>query len=517
MWMIMKLNADILYDNLSEKLKIQRFGSSKEALTLSRPIFYEPDKGFEADRVYVVRHDCLPAHPPKCPGILTICVGGNPDSAWLNGCHTVFLVDAPGELLGVFNMVQSVFDQYDKWEEKLYFILEHDADIDKMVQSSIDIFDNQITVVDKDLKILTVSIWGKEDDYLQELGMKSDNSIPLDIISKLQNIYSDNKGRKKPFFCDYDMLEGGLPAYTVNLFFGERYEGSVSLAERNRSLRQSDYILFRKFCEYIQEALYKRMKNIKKQVITTRSVIKDLLDCFPVDEFRIKKALEFDTLDHSDGRWLCFIVRSLKSDSSLPVEYICSSLEGMLTGCISMLYESDIVSFAPLLTDNGSSVSLLSSIEPYLSTVNLQIGISYPFDDIRKVRTYYRQAFCALETGNTINPGSKAYRFEEVALPYMLSYCLGEFTVDEILPDGLRVLKQYDVTSSAGYWKTLRIYLDNEMNATRTARELYVHRSTLLQRLSKIFELLGTRLVTPEERLYIRMFIYLIDYVEPTP
>jgi DNA-binding PucR family transcriptional regulator len=64
---------------------------------------------------------------------------------------------------------------------------------------------------------------------------------------------------------------------------------------------------------------------------------------------------------------------------------------------------------------------------------------------------------------------------------------------------------------SVDYWETLKVYLNNEMNATQTAKELYLHRSTLLQRLAKINTVLGLDLHNPLQRMYIHACIYILD------
>ena len=62
------------------------------------------------------------------------------------------------------------------------------------------------------------------------------------------------------------------------------------------------------------------------------------------------------------------------------------------------------------------------------------------------------------------------------------------------------------------YWETIRQYLDNECNASRTAQDLFLHRSSLLTRLDRIRSLVD--MDTPEQRLYLRMCIYLKEYMK---
>ena len=65
-------------------------------------------------------------------------------------------------------------------------------------------------------------------------------------------------------------------------------------------------------------------------------------------------------------------------------------------------------------------------------------------------------------------------------------------------PDGLKKLKAHDENSQVSYLETLRVYLDNNLSVTKTAAALYLHRSTLLDRLAHITQMLGCDLKDPD-------------------
>lgn len=56
----------------------------------------------------------------------------------------------------------------------------------------------------------------------------------------------------------------------------------------------------------------------------------------------------------------------------------------------------------------------------------------------------------------------------------------------------------HDENSQVSYLETLRIYLDNNLSVTKTAVALYLHRSTLLDRLAHITQMLGCDLKNPD-------------------
>lgn len=97
-----------------------------------------------------------------------------------------------------------------------------------------------------------------------------------------------------------------------------------------------------------------------------------------------------------------------------------------------------------------------------------------------------RTAFCRMET-------ARSFIFRTIWLPQLLSGALSGRPSWVYYPNGLKKLKAHDEASQVSYLETLRVYLDNNLSVTRTAAALYLHRSTLLDRLAHITQMLGPR------------------------
>ena len=95
-------------------------------------------------------------------------------------------------------------------------------------------------------------------------------------------------------------------------------------------------------------------------------------------------------------------------------------------------------------------------------------------------------------------------------MSYMLDACCRELPVETLMGRGLRELLAYDKARGTQHVKTLDCYLRNECSASQTARELYVHRTSLLQRLEKIKQVLNDDLESPNHRLYYRVCLALM-------
>lgn len=73
--------------------------------------------------------------------------------------------------------------------------------------------------------------------------------------------------------------------------------------------------------------------------------------------------------------------------------------------------------------------------------------------------------------------------------------------------EGMRRLKQHDEKSPVSYIETLRVYLDNNMSVTKATAKLFINRSTLIERLSRIKRELNCDLEDPDERLRIQILL----------
>ena len=73
--------------------------------------------------------------------------------------------------------------------------------------------------------------------------------------------------------------------------------------------------------------------------------------------------------------------------------------------------------------------------------------------------------------------------------------------------EGMRRLAAHDAEAPVSYIDTLRTYLDQNMSMTRTSAALYIHRSTLLERIGRIKRKLDTDLKDPDERLRIQILL----------
>ena len=74
-------------------------------------------------------------------------------------------------------------------------------------------------------------------------------------------------------------------------------------------------------------------------------------------------------------------------------------------------------------------------------------------------------------------------------------------------PEGLKKLKEHDDDSKVSYINTLRMFLNNNLSVTKTASDLYLHRSTLMERLTHITNALDGDLKDPDYVLLLKILL----------
>lgn len=491
----MKLNADILYHMLRQELKaVTLNGSGSGALSLERPVFYlDRTQTFAKNHVYVCSADHLPTQPVIEENVCLICMGGHwVLSAFYARC-CVIQIDADTDIFRVFNLVQRIFDRYAAWSESLQSIVGRSASLPALLTASREIFGNPMLLNGADLRYLAVT----EDTYLQQtLGLRLDTeTFDAEKLATFLSLHDMSTHVKEPLLLELE----GKQTLSVNIFDQEEYLGCLTIFGEFRPLRESDKALARHLAGFLRQAIGRN-----PALAGTRSALRRALRCIlsgqSVD-FELRHVL---SRENEKTPYLCLRLQSRLGAMPLPTSYIAASLENSHCGAMAMEYENAVAAFLPMQEDEAA---LLSPLEPLFRQGSLVCGMSAAFSNLYDVNHAWFQATAALENGSRAAPNAWIFRFGEQILPQLLTAALGGRPATVYYTDGLRRLKEHDDASPVSYLDTLRVYLENNQSVTRTAEALFLHRSTLLDRLAHITKLLGGDLKDPDFCLTLRILL----------
>ena len=119
------------------------------------------------------------------------------------------------------------------------------------------------------------------------------------------------------------------------------------------------------------------------------------------------------------------------------------------------------------------------------------VGISQSIPGDREIVASYQQASFLISLAG-IFPDKNYYFFND----YLLFWNLRNLTQQEreqLFADTVKPLVDYDARNNSELFQTLLQYFHSQFNASLASKELFIHRNTLLKRLTKIEELIRFR------------------------
>lgn len=510
----MKISARLFELILGEKYPFEYMGKHSRQSNLALPVFFERGTIPKEGKVYIVRTQELPE--TSRVDCIYVCVGSRPTQSWKNWMGEVlYITDREIGLFSLFNFFVEKFDLLRSWSDQMDSLMKKNEDLEEYVKCSVPVLGNAITITDYNLRILcnceVMDSFGSKKVILS----KKFSRVPDEISLEFRQIHKNRAQLREPYEYKGQRLNPEGMNYCINMYLGDSYVGTCTLWDALKPITESDKLLFQEFVSVIQRVLSAQTKTAQDQLATMKAIFSDLLHSYPVSEESLRWALDllFSNMElrgASVGCWVCLVIRSANSDKTLPKEYLCTAIENMLPYTTVLDYEDDIVCYCAIPEGEDCESTVLDILLPYLKDMNFRVGVSRVFIDLYRAREYYLQALAMLRIGRKVNVKEYIYCFEDYILYYMLEHALGEFEYSLIESVQIQELKNMGTT--VDYWDTLRRYLDNECNASKTAQELFLHRSSLLPRLDKIRTVVDFD--TPEQRLYLRLCMYLSDLLE---
>lgn len=495
----MKLNAEIILDNLRLSIPAEKIGTADEALTLERPEFCAGEELLK-NHLYIVKAERLPRRAAISPNVTIICIGTAPQLTYYQERCCLIQVREGVDLFRVFNLVQDIFNRYDAWDESLREILERSASIEEMVKCSQAIFGNPMFVIDSNFHYLALAGYdGPNRKWIRADG----ETLELPTLGQFLELHEPSMHVREPLLLK--LLD--TKTLNFNLFQGEVYMGCLTIECRTRELRKSDMALGKCLSRMLVLALLKYSNLLTDERSMLRQVLQDVVDGVPIDYEQRRM------LDAADAgkEYVCVKMRLNSRFAKLPLGYICNKIEALFKNGIAFARKGDILCFVETasIRDRCGEYreKLQETLQLFIDSMELQMGVSDAFSDLYSARLYYHQASAALENGSMLDPNGKYYVFQEYALAEMVINSLGKLPTELFFTEGMRRMAEHDASSPVSYMETLRVYLDRNMSITKTAAELFVHRSTLLERIARIERELGTDLRDPDERLRIQILL----------
>lgn len=185
-------------------------------------------------------------------------------------------------------------------------------------------------------------------------------------------------------------------------------------------------------------------------------------------------------------------------------------LEAAIPGCTGVLREIGIVALMPVPEGQYLPNKQQQEVRKLCQRQNLYALLSSPYKrltDTTAVLKQIQDCFAFIDVH--ANPCG-LYHYYNYMLKQSMHLVMENQPVETMLHPMIRTLISYDHQCHTDYLETFKIYLNNRCNVTETAKQLHMHRNTLLHRIKRIEELLGS---TFDDWTLRRMLLLSFDYL----
>ena len=489
----MKLSAALIYEKLSPRVTNCRMGRGFDRLCLGRPEFFAGGAG-ENGKLYILPPGGVVPDMQKLPESCLICVGEAPEASG-RACSVISLPEGE-DIFALFNELQAIYDFYDEWDSKLRRCISSRRDMQSIIDISGAVFENPLCFVDSSYRYTAMSDGAR---YGAETADAS-NLFGADRVGV------DREGRDDLTIRRGTNGERGI--LSAELRSHRKFVMGIILMESRRPFRGSDAALLAHMAEYVLTLFEYNAAMKKSTTLSLVTVFISLLDDQTVLQTDLSSALSVFDWQIGDSYEVYYL--KLPSDK-YDYNYLTSEgrqIEKLLPSALAIAYGGDIVLVHNLSGASESEPTV--KLHEFLRKRDLACGRSRVFHDITELRLHYEQAVYALTHGTEEYPNKLFHRFSDCSLGFMLENCVGTQKKESLISNGLTELIEHDRRHGTQYMETLTAYCDRKFNATHAADELHIHRTTFLERLKHIREIVDTDFESPLERLHLLMSIELL-------
>lgn len=178
-----------------------------------------------------------------------------------------------------------------------------------------------------------------------------------------------------------------------------------------------------------------------------------------------------------------------------------------------MLLSNKLTVFLPLQDSRQTETVLLKSLQSFskgCDNIYFSVGCGKFYENVCDYKKSYHEALhChkALQSQTT-----QVLFYENLGILKLCFDTSSPELITEYINGLLQPVFTYDKENNTQMFSTLKTYIAENFNATRASQHLYVHRNTMIQRIARLEELLGSDFESADFRREISTAVYLSQF-----
>ena len=297
----------------------------------------------------------------------------------------------------------------------------------------------------------------------------------------------------------------------VNLWNGSLYRGRLLIIEASQPFRPSHFLIAECLAQRAMLILNNQNRSKHREYHSIDDIVYSLLTGQTPDAADLTLLLE--TLKWKKSvQYLCVRFQSQSPDSTEILGHVLhSDLFQRFPNSYIMYIKHQQCMILNLSREGLPASQVRHLLAPLCRDYFLYAGISSPIRRMEELKFAFRQADLALEKAFYLHNEQWAVSFSACVLDYLVKNIPPELPGEYLVSPELLTLIEYDKEKNTQYYPTLRAFLLNERDISKTSKIMIIHRTTLIYRLKKIQSMTNINLDDPDERLYLLFSFRLLN------
>ena len=412
----------------------------------------------------------------------------------------------------IVNTINSIFRKYKEFETAMNGVLLGGGGLEELCRIGSGFLNNPLYIHDNMFCILALP------EYVE--GMRKfdvdittgKQYIPLWLINdfKFDEEYQRTLTLQGANLWGNEQYPRDYRCMYVNIWDGKYYMGRLLIEEIRSPFKPGQYAMAEYFALYAKEMMIRDINFSKSDVDVYEALFRNLMNSEQVDRDTVNRLLGTLKWDEGDS-YMCGKV--ISQDSKLAVKSGISlrSKFAELIKSFFCFYYGDQCCLIVNLTKSGMNRGDLEALlAPIVRESYMYAALSNPFRGIGFVPQGFMQVDYVLDALKR-DPGKWVNSFNRCVLNYMIEGVNQDLSRSMIIDPGLLDLIEYDRKNNSFLYETLKTYLENERDITKTAELLSVHRTTIIYRLGRLEKYFQMDLEDYNNRLYLLICFKMID------
>lgn len=479
------------------------------------PILYDDTVDMSGHTVLVPDHE-HPTRGLRAKNALFVCTGSASAMAARDAGFSVIWVRGDVTFRQLYNSMLDVFVRNERLDAQLRAYVTSYAGFQAMLDACAEAMGCKCALIDEQFRIVCQAEPGKQDEDGKTFGAdgsswvsdsnRESEQLEAEIIDLFMASHTYRKRRKShnPF-----TIPGSTDLLMKNIFADDELVGTLIMSHDGTSLGANFTLFLLNYLSPFIEEMYARLGSFDQPSSGSsrvRGALRGALKGDAAGAANLAAALIADGHSKHTSYSVLRIERSFTHENESELDYLARRFELSLPQSYCFTENNCLYMLTDVGTEEADRRRAFLQNLPVAARDNLaKIGVSKPFSEMTKLSNACEQADIALAQGSATNPTYWYYRFGDYALEWLVERATAGISPDIVRHSAITTLEAYDASHGTELAHTLSTFMRCRYNATAASAELFVTRSTLLNRLERIIELTHIDLDNPRERLYLAL------------